>query len=510
MSASKQKKIRSDLRSTGAGGKTADQLEAERKSKKFRRNAIITVVVVVIVLAAALLINSNYFYTGTSAITVGGTDYSAAEFNFYYRNCYNTFCNNYSDYINYGILDTSTPLDEQIYSTSEDGDTTWADYFTEQAKTQMSQITALYDAAVASGYTLTQDALDSIETNVSYASINAIYSGYSTDAYLALCYGKGMDEAYYRQVLTKYTTAVEYGQTIYDGFTYTDEELAEYYASDLADTYDMVSYHVYFVSTSGDAYSELDDDAKVEAAHADAEAIADAATEEEFSENVYNNLDEETKEDYEGVESTLVTTSAGYAGSSYSEWLLDSSRKAGDTYVADATGGTYALMFVSRDSNDYNTANVRHILIKAEADEDGNYTDEALAEAKAAVEDIYAQWQEDPTEENFISLANEHSQDTGSNTNGGLYETVYKGQMVDEFNDFCFGDRQPGDTAIVYGSSDSYAGYHLIYYVSDGPVYANYIAENVMRNNDYNDYLSEISAGYDVTTHFSFRFTHRS
>ena len=44
-----------------------------------------------------------------------------------------------------------------------------------------------------------------------------------------------------------------------------------------------------------------------------------------------------------------------------------------------------------------------------------------------------------------------YSADTGSNTNGGLYTEVYQGQMVTEFNDWCFDEsRQPGDTGIVY------------------------------------------------------------
>ena len=69
------------------------------------------------------------------------------------------------------------------------------------------------------------------------------------------------------------------------------------------------------------------------------------------------------------------------------------------------------------------------------------------------------------TEESFAALANENSEDPGSSTNGGLYEDVYPGQMVDSFDAWCFDEaRQPGDTGIV---KTDY-GYHVMYFVSKG------------------------------------------
>ena len=59
-------------------------------------------------------------------------------------------------------------------------------------------------------------------------------------------------------------------------------------------------------------------------------------------------------------------------------------------------------------------------------------------------------------------MAEENSADGGSNQNGGLYEDVKPGQMVTEFNDWCFDQsRQPGDSGIV--KTDF--GYHIMYFV---------------------------------------------
>ena len=109
------------------------------------------------------------------------------------------------------------------------------------------------------------------------------------------------------------------------------------------------------------------------------------------------------------------------------------------------------------------------------------------------------------TEESFAALAEQYSEDTGSNTNGGLYDSVIKGQMVEEFNDFCFGGHKPGDTAIVYGESGSYAGYHVMYYVGEGENYAQAIARSDLMNQAVSQWLSELTEAYTTSTGFGLR-----
>ena len=111
--------------------------------------------------------------------------------------------------------------------------------------------------------------------------------------------------------------------------------------------------------------------------------------------------------------------------------------------------------------------NVRHILVMPqEQDENGEYTDAAWVEAEQKAQEILNEWQSgEATEDSFAALAGEYSEDPGSASNGGLYTDVYPGQMIDEFDAWCFDDaRQAGDTAIV---KTDY-GYHIMYYVSQG------------------------------------------
>ncbi|MBR4309343.1 MAG: peptidylprolyl isomerase [Oscillospiraceae bacterium] len=107
-----------------------------------------------------------------------------------------------------------------------------------------------------------------------------------------------------------------------------------------------------------------------------------------------------------------------------------------------------------------NNINIRHILIQPEGEE-ADWTEESWAAAEATAQEIYDQWLADPTEEYFSALAIEHTTDPGSQESGGLYENVAPGDMVTEFNDWCFEDgRQVGDHGIV---KTTY-GYHIMFF----------------------------------------------
>jgi hypothetical protein len=66
------------------------------------------------------------------------------------------------------------------------------------------------------------------------------------------------------------------------------------------------------------------------------------------------------------------------------------------------------------------------------------------------------------TEESFGELANKHSDDqNGKVTNGGLYEDVEKGKMVEPFDNWIFDEvRIVGD----YGIVKTQYGYHIMYF----------------------------------------------
>ena len=79
---------------------------------------------------------------------------------------------------------------------------------------------------------------------------------------------------------------------------------------------------------------------------------------------------------------------------------------------------------------------------------------------------------------------------------GGLYASVSRGQMVDEFEAWCFDEaRAAGDTGIVYDST--YDGYHVMYFVgeNDLPYWQEKLTTELTAA-DYDEWLASVKAEY--------------
>ncbi|MBQ3542191.1 MAG: peptidylprolyl isomerase [Oscillospiraceae bacterium] len=107
---------------------------------------------------------------------------------------------------------------------------------------------------------------------------------------------------------------------------------------------------------------------------------------------------------------------------------------------------------------------VRHILIavKDPADQEAQVEESDWQACQKKAQDVLDAWLAgEATEESFAKLAEEYSSDSGSNTNGGLYTGVQKGEMLDTFDAWCFdGSRKVGD----YGLVKTVHGYHVMYF----------------------------------------------
>ena len=112
--------------------------------------------------------------------------------------------------------------------------------------------------------------------------------------------------------------------------------------------------------------------------------------------------------------------------------------------------------------------NVRHILVLVQGgttDDDGNttYSDEEWEACRSKAQEILDEWLNgEATEDSFAALANEKSEDTGSNTNGGLYtDLTADTNFVENFKAWYLdASRQPGD----YGLVQTEYGYHIMYF----------------------------------------------
>lgn len=111
---------------------------------------------------------------------------------------------------------------------------------------------------------------------------------------------------------------------------------------------------------------------------------------------------------------------------------------------------------------------VRHVLLRPEGCTQDpttgviTATDEAWADLQKQAQAMLDKWvSEGATEEGFAQLAIDNSVD-GSASNGGLIENFVQGDMVENFDAWCFEEgRKTGD----YGLVRTEFGYHLMYYV---------------------------------------------
>ena len=245
------------------------------------------------------------------------------------------------------------------------------------------------------------------------------------------------------------------------------------------------SYASYFIDTSTPFDHELDGQITVAAAS--------------YS---YGSADEYLQMAY-GPAATLTSYHAfverQITASAYLQVLVDEKPYTEDdiSKYYDDNADSYAGNGIEK--SDVKMVNVRHILIQPEGkNDDGTYTDEAWAEAEKKANDLLTEWQNgEHTEDSFAFMAAENSQDPGSVENGGLYEDIYPGKMVDEFDAWCFDPaRQPGDTGIV---KTSY-GYHIMYFSSTGEHAYWYVrAEEDYLNELSVSVLQEVAAKFEAT-----------
>ena len=496
MSASNKKKLQA-----GSTRVTEKQLEEHKQEKEVKMYtigfAVVMAVILVIAIAAGsmqLISNSGIRERKTIAYTVGEHQLSNADLNYFFTDSVTNFMNQYGTYASMFGLDPAKPLDEQFMD--EEKTVTWADDFMNTAKESAKTVYATADEANAKGHKLSeeeQDAVDSIMGNLElYAQMNGMGS---VKSFLKAKYGSGATVEGYRNYLETSVLADSYRAAYAESLTYDDAAMRDY-EKDKYNEYSSFTYNQYYMPAS--QFLEggtTDEEGNVTFTDAEKEASVKAceeAAKELTGEKIV------TSKDLDMAIAALPSNSGKDAASTFydhsdyrrmpadiASWLADSSRKAGDkTYIANTTtsqdeegnsvttvGGYTVLMFADRDDNKELLPDVRHILVSYEGgttDENGmtTYSDEEKAAAEQKAKDLLAQYESgEKTEDAFAALASENTMDPGSKENGGLYENVYRGQMVPTFNDWVFdSSRKAGDTGVV---ATEY-GYHVMYYCGEG------------------------------------------
>ncbi len=512
--------------------KNAHSMEARNTAKKVV-NKVISIVLCAVIVLGVVAFSLNYYGALQRVIKIGGVgsdqSVSIAEYEYYYMRAYNQVRYQAQYYQYYyqtsNGYDLSLTPEEQTQTTKDaDGnEITWAEKLHEDTLEIIQLHKAYYNEALKMGLKLTKadeafidKQIEDLRDEAKSAGSNSSSSNsenkvtYSLNAYLRKVYGGSINERFLRKQLKIQVLAQKYltERTNEIAKDYDQKDIDAEYKKDTT-AYDFATFRAYTFKTTEltKEDNETDDALKARQAKANAEvkknandfynAVTNDATftakaKELNKDTADYNVDKETK--YSMLKSTAQSTFSEDAA----KWLFDSSTKVGSKKLfSDEENGKYIVVLALSKPHQEQTVTARHILFQTKDQNSGNdLSEEEIAKKKTQAEDVLKKFNEgDKTEDSFAALANEYNEDTGSSSNGGLYEHIYPGQMVTEFNDWVFdANRKAGDVELV----ETDFGYHIIYFVAkDGKDYYDSAIRSSKANEDIETETKALQEGKD-------------
>lgn len=512
--------------------KNAHSMEARNTAKKVA-NKVISIVLCAVIVLGVVAFSLNYYGALQRVIKIGGVgsdqSVSIAEYEYYYMRAYNQVRYQAQYYQYYyqtsNGYDLSLTPEEQTQTTKDaDGnEITWAEKLHEDTLEIIQLHKAYYNEALKMGLKLTKadeafidKQIEDLRDEAKSAGSNSSSSNsenkvtYSLNAYLRKVYGGSINERFLRKQLKIQVLAQKYltERTNEIAKDYDQKDIDAEYKKDTT-AYDFVTFRAYTFKTTEltKEDNETDDALKARQAKANAEvkknandfynAVTNDATftakaKELNKDTADYNVDKETK--YSMLKSTAQSTFSEDAA----KWLFDSSTKVGSKKLfSDEENGKYIVVLALSKPHQEQTVTARHILFQTKDQNSGNdLSEEEIAKKKTQAEDVLKKFNEgDKTADSFAALANEYNEDTGSSSNGGLYEHIYPGQMVTEFNDWVFdANRKAGDVELV----ETDFGYHIIYFVAkDGKDYYDSAIRSSKANEDIETETKALQEGKD-------------
>lgn len=449
----------------------------QAKPKKKKKGLIALLVILIVIILAALAMIGIVLTSGVSVdvektvLTVDDVDSDAGEF----INVYGA----YSYYASY-------------YGFTED-------QIKEYTIDELVAVNSYYSKAIKEEYTLTEDELAEIETNITSLETAAESYGMTTEEYLEEYICKGYTLDMYREYLKKqYLAQKYYGDKIAEiEEQYASEESADAvqakYDADRT-LYDLsdVSYW-YFDSTEDDAQTQADAvvskvnggmgfEEAVRAVTGDSEAVPNSLA--GYSESV--------------IESNFSSTAA--------EWIFEIA----DNEYVNGTGSVttleensviYVLYVNNAPTKDEAVpVTVNYIRIDVSTDTAVKTDAELKLAAKATATSILGEFESgDITADAFASLRDTYDSNDDELVYGDVYEEMVADGSHDEaVESWAFDSaRKVGDYALVEGDGC----YYILYFtaVNEHPVWYQTALESLIED-AYNEWEAEITAEFEDKT----------
>ena len=442
----------------------------EAKKREKREQAIWKCAGIVILIAIIAFIASfpirKYMRMTETVCTIGDRQVSRVEFDYNYNMVKNAYVNNYSYMLSSYGMDVSD-IENQMY----DETLTFRQYFQKEAVNRIKQTIALGAEIAKEGYTA--DVTKQYEEYAQTMRDAAKEADMSLNAYYKESLGEFATEKRIEKLVRETLLVTEYSDYKQNGFEPTDDQINARYTED-ADDYDVFDYKMVRIDAElpteptelADEGATVAEDGSYTPSEAEKEAAMAAAK--ELADEAETTIMEDG-ELHEAEKASVVNYQIR-------NWILDASRKEGDTTVveAEATNSYYVVGFISRYQDQDPTLSLRII----STNEDNGA--QILSEYAAA----------GSTEEAFISLYNQYAQD--QNVPDGLYEGItgsaLPGDLSAWSND---ASRVAGDTTYYFDEVSSVT--YVVYYVGEGKPSWYYTIKNILMSEEMDNYLAGIT-----------------
>jgi len=323
--------------------------------------AVIVTVSIVLLWTARTAGSSN---SERKALRVGEETYSVAQMDFFYFSTLDELLQNANGYTSMLGLDATKDLSKQACPMSEDGES-WKAYLIRQAQESLTKVHVLCAEAEKSGFALDSAAQSEIDSELEYYQFLGQNAGYEDfAAYLTNTFGEGLNAETLRGLLEKIYLADRFEQTKRASFSFTDEQLQQYY-SENEYLYMRYTYLLAYV----DGSKNVDAICSILSTEKTPEAF-EKATLEQTGEESYR----------------LTNVKGSELGDQTAEdvaWLTNANRRAGDTFVGKTEAAGYVLYFVEKNDSGFA----------------GGTGDDWKAEARSALQqNFYLDWLSKATE----------------------------------------------------------------------------------------------------------------
>ena len=445
--------------------KRKEAKKREKREKAIWKCAGIVILIAIIAFIASFPIR-KYMRMTETVCTIGDRQVSRVEFDYNYNMVKNAYVNNYSYLLSSYGMDVSD-IENQMY----DETLTFRQYFQKEAVNRIKQTIALGAEIAKEGYTA--DVTEQYEEYAQTMRDAAKEADMSLKAYYQQSLGEFATEKRIEKLVRETLLVTEYSDYKQNGFEPTDDQINARYTED-ADDYDVFDYKMVRIDAElptepteladeGAAVAEdgsyTPSDAEKEAAMAAAKELADEAEPTIMEDGELHEAEKASVVNYQ-----------------IRNWILDASRKEGDTTVveAEATNSYYVVGFVARYQDQEPTLSLRII----STNEDNG----------AQILSEYAQNGNNETA--FISLYDKYAVD--QNVEGGLYEGITGSALPGDLSTWANDDtRKAGDVTSYFDTASSIT--YVAYYVGEGKPSWYYTIKNILMSEEMDNYLAGIT-----------------